>query len=51
MDIARGFETFLEEKLSYIDFYNKVYEARNVGPLIPYRYGSYNIYQADKKLQ
>ena len=32
----------------YIDFYNHVYEARNEKPLYPYRYGSYQIYQASK---
>jgi len=33
---------------SYLDFYNQVYAARNDAPLFPYRYGSYNIYQANK---
>jgi hypothetical protein len=32
---------------SYTDFYDAVYEARNVGPDYPYRYGSYQIFQAN----
>ena len=34
---------------NYTDFYTAVYEARNDEPLYPYRYGSYQIYQANKK--
>ena len=33
---------------TYIDFYNAVYEARNDGEAFPYRYGSYQIYRANK---
>ena len=51
-NVTDAFEvTYVHDELSYIDFYNKVYEAKNTGPLTPYRYGSYNIYQADKGLQ
>ena len=34
---------------NYTEFYDAVYEARNDGPVYPYRYGSYQIYQANKK--
>lgn len=33
----------------YLDFYTKAYEVRNDKPLYPYRYGAYQIYQANKK--
>lgn len=32
-----------------MSFYNQVFEARNDEPLYPYRYGSYQIYSANKK--
>ena len=35
----------------YFDFYNEVYEMRNEAPLFPYRYGSYNVFQANKEDQ
>ncbi len=35
--------TYVDD-LNYTEFYNAVYEARNVLPLFPYRYGSYQIY-------
>ena len=45
-----AFEThFYDEAHSYLDFYNKVYEQRNDKPLYPYRYGSYQVYQANTK--
>ena len=37
--------------MNYTEFYNAVYEYRNEGPLFPYRYGSYQIYQANKASQ
>ena len=43
-----AFEVQYIEAANYIDFYNQVYEARNDLPLYPYRYGSYQIYQANR---
>ena len=43
-----AFEVTWTDAANYTDFYNKVYEARNDVPYFPYRYGSYNIYQANK---
>ena len=43
-----AFEThWYDDAHSYLDFYNRVYEQRNDKPLYPYRYGSYQIYQAN----
>jgi ATP-binding cassette, subfamily A (ABC1), member 3 len=42
-----AFEVKYFETDTYIDFYNAVFEARNDGPVLPYRYGSYQIYQAN----
>ena len=39
--------TYVDDK-NYTEFYNAVYEARNEAPLYPYRYGSYQIYQANR---
>lgn len=39
------------EQSSYIDYYTEVFEARNNAPLAPYRYGSYQIYRANKEEQ
>jgi len=44
-----AFEVTYVDIENYTDFYNAVYEARNDAPLYPYRYGSYQIYQANKK--
>ena len=44
-----AFEVTYKDIANYTDFYDAVYEARNDGPLYPYRYGSYQIYQANKK--
>ena len=45
-----AFEThWYDDAVSYLDFYNRVYEQRNDKPLYPYRYGSYQIYQANTK--
>lgn len=43
-----AFEATYTDNLTYTDFYNAVYEARNDLPLFPYRYGSYQIFQANK---
>ena len=43
-----AFEVTYVNAANYTDFYNMVYEARNDVPYFPYRYGSYNIYQANK---
>ena len=43
-----AFEATCTDNLTYTDFYNAVYEARNDLPLFPYRYGSYQIFQANK---
>ena len=40
--LARGYD-------AYVGFYNTVFESRNTLPLFPYRYGSFQIYQADRK--
>jgi len=40
--------TYIDAQLNYTEFYDQVYEARNDAPLFPYRYGSYNIYQANR---
>ena len=44
-----AFEVEYIEAANYTDFYYQVYEARNSEPLYPYRYGSYQIYAANKK--
>jgi hypothetical protein len=36
------------DQTKLFDFYNKVFEERTVGSPKPYRFGSYEIYQADK---
>ena len=33
---------------NYTEFYDKVYDIRNQKPLYPYRYGSYQVYQASR---
>ena len=44
-----AFEVYYNyDNLTYIDFYTAVYEARNDGKAFPYRYGSYQIYRANK---
>ena len=43
-----AFEVTYVDAANYTDFYNMVHEARNDVPYFPYRYGSYNIYQANK---
>jgi len=40
---------FVGDSYSYNEFYNAVIEYRNELPLFPYRYGSYQIYEANKK--
>ena len=39
----------IDETMNYTEFYNAVYEYRNELPLFPYRYGSFQIYQANKQ--
>ena len=43
-----AFDVTYVNATDYTEFYNMVYEARNDVPCFPYRYGSYNIYQANK---
>ena len=43
-----AFEVTYKDGLNYTEFYDAVYEARNELPLFPYRYGSYQIYQANR---
>ena len=40
--------TLVKENLTYNDFFYKVYDFRNEGDVYPYRYGSYQIYHANK---
>ena len=40
--------TYWDDATNYTDFYAHVYEARNDKPLYPYRYASYQVYQASK---
>ena len=46
---TEAFDVTYREDLNYTEFYNAVYEARNDLPLYPYRYGSYQIWHANKK--
>ena len=46
---TEAFEVTYKDNLNYTEFYDAVYEARNDLPLYPYRYGSYQIYHANKK--
>ena len=39
--------TYVDDK-NYTEFYHAVYEARNEAPLYPYRYGSYQIFTANR---
>ena len=34
---------------SFLEFYNSTYEYRNVAPLFPYRYGSFQLFEANNK--
>ena len=34
----------IDSNMNYTEFYDAVYEYRNLLPLFPYRYGSYQIY-------
>ena len=38
---TEAFDVNFMPNISYVDFYNSVFEARNALPLWPYRYGSY----------
>ena len=44
-----AFEVKYVDGLNYSSFYDAVFEHRNDLPLYPYRYGSYQIYQANTK--
>jgi hypothetical protein len=46
-----AFEVTYTNTEDYEAFYNEVYEARNIGKAVPYRYGSYQIFQADRTQQ
>ena len=37
-----------KDNLNYSEFYDAFYEARKDGEPFPYRYGSFQIYRADK---
>lgn len=39
--------SYVENNATFTEFYDDVFEARNVGELMPYRYGSYQVYKAD----
>ena len=45
---SQPFQVEYIQPANYSEFYNQVYEYRNVEPLTPYRYGSYQVYQANK---
>jgi hypothetical protein len=42
-----AFELTTLSETGYFDFYNAVYSQQHIGPVQPYRFGSYQIYQAD----
>ena len=45
-----AFETkWYDDYSDWMDFYHKVYNEQYEKPLYPYRYGAYQIYQANKK--
>ena len=48
-NVTEAFDVTYIDAANYTDFYEQVYEARNDLPLYPYRYGSYQIYHANKK--
>lgn len=41
----------IDESMNYTEFYDAVFEYRNELPLFPYRYGSYQIYEANRQTQ
>ena len=45
---TEAFEPTFVEDLNYTEFYDAVYAFRNEGPVYPYRYGSYQIFHANK---
>ena len=45
---TEAFEVSYKDNLNYSEFFEAVFEARNDGPAFPYRFGSYQIYKADK---
>ena len=49
---ATQFEVdYVTEDMNYTEFYNAVFEARNNEPMYPYRYGSFQVYHANKNDQ
>ena len=38
-----------DTEMNYTEYFNTVYEYRHELPLFPYRYGSYQIFNANKK--
>ena len=58
LEIAQAFPNYTDafevtkftKNMSYMDFYDEVFAARNEGDNYPYRYGSFNIYTAQKDL-
>jgi len=42
------FDTTFVGKLNYTEFYDEFYATRSQGEVFPYRYGSYNIFLANK---
>jgi len=43
-----AFEVTYKNNLNYSEFYDAVYASRNEGDPFPYRYGSYQIFKANK---
>ena len=43
-----AFEVTYKDNLNYTEFYDAVYAARNDGPPFPYRFGSYQVFKANK---
>ena len=39
---------YWDDFTNFTEFYHKVYDIRNDKPLYPYRYGSYQVYQASR---
>jgi len=39
------------EEMEYLEYYKEVYEQNTIGERMPYRFGTYAIYQADKANQ
>ena len=48
-NVTEAFEVEYITADNYTDFFDQVYEYRNNGTVFPYRYGSYQLFKADKK--